>query len=629
MDALHNSDSTKAHMKSEDKDVLKFFTCGSVDDGKSTFLGRLIFESASVYADQLESATKESRIYGTTEDKLDFSLLLDGLQAEREQGITIDVAYRFFETEKRKFIAADSPGHEQYTRNMVTAASNCEAAIVLVDATKGLIQQTKRHSFLSSLLGLKHVILAVNKMDLVNFDHSVFEAISESYRLFAKDLEFDNIYCVPICALKGDNICMISDEMEWYSGPTLLSLLETIDPGINNAEAPLRLPIQWVNRPSRNFRGYCGNIASGAIKVGDAVTSSLTKQSSEVKEILAPNGNVDEALPGLSVTITLATEIDLSRGDILSKGPHKIIPSNHFASHVIWMAEQKLIKGRPIIIKFCADETSGQITEIKHLIDINTMGKIPGDELSINEIGYCKIALDRPAAFDSYKENKITGSFILIDKLSNETVGAGLVSHSLNRSQNIRWHGMAIQKEQRALKNEHKPCVIWMTGLSGSGKSTVADVLEQKLFSLGYKTYTLDGDNVRHGLNNDLGFTESDRVENIRRVAEVAKLMADAGMIVITSFISPFISEREYARQIISDDEFIEVFVDTPLNVCEARDPKGLYKKARSGQLKNFTGIDSEYQQPTNPEIVLDTVNKTAEALAEQVLEYLIPMTKL
>jgi len=629
MAALHNNDIAMAHRQYTDKDVLKFLTCGSVDDGKSTLLGRLIFESANVYGDQLESAIQESRIYGTTEDKLDFALLLDGLQAEREQGITIDVAYRFFETEKRKFIAADAPGHEQYTRNMVTAASNCEAAIVLVDATKGITQQTRRHSFLSSLLGLKHVILAVNKMDLVNFDHSVFEAITESYKLFAKDLEFDEVCCVPICALNGDNICVISGEMEWYSGPTLLSLLETIDAGKNNADAPFRLPVQWVNRPSRNFRGYCGNIASGTVRVGDAVISSLTKQSSEIKEILAPNGNIDEAVPSLSVTITLADEIDLSRGDVLTKSPHNITPANHFASHIIWMAEQKLIKGRPVIVKFCADETSGQITEIKHLIDINTMTKSPGDELSINEIGYCKIVLDRPTAFDSYNENKITGSFILIDKLSNETVGAGLVSHSLDRSQNIRWHGMTVQKEERALKNEHKPCVVWMTGLSGSGKSTVADALEQKLFALGYKTYTLDGDNVRHGLNNDLGFTEADRVENIRRVAEVAKLMADAGLIVITSFISPFISERDYARQIIADDEFIEVFVDTPLNVCEARDPKGLYEKARSGQLKNFTGIDSEYQQPTNPEIVLNTVNKTPEALAEQVLEYLIPMTRL
>ena len=629
MTVHHNNDITKAHWEYTDKDVLKFLTCGSVDDGKSTLLGRLIFESANVYGDQLESALQESRIYGTNEDKLDFALLLDGLQAEREQGITIDVAYRFFETEKRKFIAADAPGHEQYTRNMVTAASNCEAAIVLVDVTKGVIQQTKRHSFLLSLLGLKHIILAVNKMDLVNFDHSVFEAISESYKLFAKDLEFDDVCCVPICALKGDNICAISDEMEWYSGPTLLSFLETIGAGKNNADVPFRLPIQWINRPNRDFRGYCGNIASGNVRVGDAVISSLTKQGSKVKEILAPNGNVDEAMSGLSVTITLADEIDVSRGDVLTKSPHNIIPANHFASHIIWMAEQKLIKGRPVIVKFCADETSGQITEIKHIIDINTMTKSPTDDLSINEIGYCKIVLDRPTAFDRYNENKITGSFILIDKLSNETVGAGLVSHSLDRSQNIRWHGMAVQKEQRALKNKHKPCVVWLTGISGSGKSTVADALEQKLFALGYKTYTLDGDNVRHGLNNDLGFTEADRVENIRRVAEVAKLMADAGLIVITAFISPFISERNYARQIIADDEFIEVFVDTPLEVCEARDPKGLYKKARYGQLKNFTGIDSEYQQPTNPEIVLNTMNKTPEALAEQVLEYLIPLTKM
>ena len=629
MTARHKNDSSKVHRLYADKNVLKFLTCGSVDDGKSTLLGRLIFESANVYGDHLESAVQESSIYGTTEDELDFALLLDGLQAEREQGITIDVAYRFFETEKRKFIAADAPGHEQYTRNMVTAASNCEAAIVLVDATKGVIQQTKRHTFLASLLGIKHIILAVNKMDLVNFDQSVFEAISESYKLLAKDLEFDNVYCVPICALKGDNICVISDEIKWHSGPTLLSLLEIINPEKNNADAPFRLPIQWVNRPSRNFRGYCGNIASGTIRVGDAVISSHTKQSSEVREIITPNGNVDEAVSGLSVTITLANEIDLSRGDVLTKNSHNIIPANHFASHIIWMAEQKLIKGRPVIVKFCADETSGQVTEIKHLIDINKITKIPGVELSINEIGYCKVALDRPTAFESYNENKITGSFILIDKLSNETVGAGLVSHSLERSQNIRWHGMTVKKEQRALKNKHKPCVVWLTGLSGSGKSTVANALEQKLFALGYKTYTLDGDNVRHGLNNDLGFTEADRVENIRRIAEVAKLLADAGLIVITAFISPFISERNYARQIIADDEFLEVFVDTPLEVCEARDTKGLYKKARSGQLKNFTGIDSEYQQPTNPEIILKSVNKSPEELAEQVLKYLIPMTKL
>ena len=623
------NDIASTHTDSKDKDVLKFLTCGSVDDGKSTLLGRLIFESDNIYGDQLESAIQESRLYGTTEDKLDFALLLDGLQAEREQGITIDVAYRFFETGKRKFVAADAPGHEQYTRNMVTAASNCEAAIVLVDATKGVIQQTKRHSFLASLLGLKHVILAVNKMDLINFDNSVFEAISDSFRLFANTLDFDDVICVPICALKGDNICVISGEMEWYSGPTLLSLLEAIDTGKNNADAPFRLPIQWVNRPSREFRGYCGNISSGTLRAGDIVMSSLTEQRSEVKEIFAPNGNVDEAVPGLSVTITLTDEIDLSRGDVLTKDPHNIVPANHFASTIIWMAEQKLIKGRPVIVKFFTDEISGQVTEIKHLIDITSMMKRPGDELSINEIGYCKIALDRPTAFDNYNENKITGSFILIDKLSNETVGAGLIAHSLDRSQNIRWHGMAIKKEQRALKNLHKPCVIWLTGLSGSGKSTIADALEQKLFALGYKTYTLDGDNVRQGLSNDLGFTEADRVENIRRIAEVAKLMVDAGLIVITAFISPFISERDYARQIIADDEFLEVFVDTPLEICEARDPKGLYAKARSGQLKNFTGIDSEYQQPANPEIVLKSENKTPEELAEQVLEYLIPMTKL
>ena len=623
------NDIAPTHTESEDKDVLKFLTCGSVDDGKSTLLGRLIFESANVYGDQLESAIQESRLYGTTEDKLDFALLLDGLQAEREQGITIDVAYRFFETAKRKFIAADAPGHEQYTRNMVTAASNCEAAIVLVDATKGVIQQTKRHSFLVSLLGLKHIILAVNKMDLVNFDNSIYEAISDSFRSFANTLDFDDVVCVPICALKGYNICVISGEMEWYSGPTLLSLLEAIDTGKNNADAPFRLPIQWVNRPNREFRGYCGNIASGTLRPGDIVMSSLTEQRSKVKEIFAPYGNADEAVPGLSVTITLTDEIDLSRGDLLTKYPHNIVPANHFASHIIWMAEQKLIKGRPVIVKFCADETGGQVTEIKHLIDINSMNKSPGNELSNNEIGYCKIALDRPTAFESYNENKITGSFILIDKLSNETVGAGLIAHSLDRSQNISWHGMAIKKQQRALKNQHKPGVIWLTGLSGSGKSTIADALEQKLFALGYKTYTLDGDNVRHGLSNDLGFTEADRVENIRRIAEVAKLMVDAGLIVITAFISPFISERDYARQIIADDEFLEVFVDTPLEICEARDPKGLYAKARSGKLKNFTGIDSEYQQPPNPEIVLKSENKTPEELAEQVLEHLIPMTKL
>ena len=629
MAAHLRNDNTSTYTIATDKDVLKFLTCGSVDDGKSTLLGRLIFDSANVYGDQIESAIQESRLYGTTEDNLDFALLLDGLQAEREQGITIDVAYRFFETGKRKFIAADAPGHEQYTRNMVTAASNCEAAIVLVDASKGVIQQTKRHSLIASLLGLKHIILAVNKMDLVNFDISVFEAISDSFKLFANALDFDDVICIPICALKGDNICVISCEMEWYQGPTLLSLLEAINTGKHNADAPFRLPIQWVNRPSRDFRGYCGTISSGTLRAGDIVMSSLTGQRSEVKEIFAPRGNVDEALPGLSVTITLTDEIDLSRGDVLSKDPHNIVPANHFASHIIWMAEQKLIKGRPVIVKFCADETSGQVTDIKHLIDINSMMKSPGDTLSSNEIGYCKIALDRPTAFDSYNQNKTTGSFILIDKLSNETVGAGLISHSLDRSQNIIWHGMAIEKEHRAMKNQHKPCVIWLTGLSGSGKSTIADALEQKLFALGYKTYTLDGDNVRHGLSNDLGFTEADRVENIRRIAEVAKLMVDAGLIVITAFISPFISEREYARQIIADDEFLEVFVDTPLEICEARDPKGLYEKARSGQLKNFTGIDSEYQQPKNPEIVLKSENKTPEELAEQVLEYLIPMTKL
>ena len=619
----------------EAKDQLRFLTCGSVDDGKSTLLGRLLYDSKSVFEDQLGAAEAESRRYGTQGENVDLALLVDGLQAEREQGITIDVAYRFFETDKRKFIAADTPGHEQYTRNMATGASTADLAVILIDARKGVLTQTRRHSFIVSLLGIRHVVLAVNKMDLIDWDQGTFDEIEAEYRAFAEGLDLPDIRAIPLSALTGENVFSSRDQAgqdntPWYDGPTLMGLLETIEVERGDEGRPFRMPVQWVNRPSLDFRGFAGTIASGRVHVGDVVTAALTGRTSRVTRIVAPGhgsigGDVDSAGAGRSVTICLADEIDISRGDVLSIGQGADAPTvaDQFAAHIVWMDEEALLPERTYQVRFTTASATAQVTDLVHRIDVNTLENMAAKTLGLNEVGYCKLALDRPVAFDPYALNRATGAFVLIDRFTNATVGAGTIDFALRRASNIEWHEMKVDKAARARAFGQTPRVLWFTGFSGSGKSTIADIVEQKLAARGKRTYLLDGDNVRHGLNKDLGFTDHDRVENIRRVAEVAKLMTDAGLIVLTSFISPFRSERAMARELMEDGEFVEVFVDTPLEVCEARDPKGLYKKARAGELKNFTGIDSDYEPPEAAEIVLEGGAKDAEVLADEIIAWL------
>ncbi|WP_417517843.1 sulfate adenylyltransferase subunit CysN [Minwuia sp.] len=607
----------------EAKDQLRFITCGSVDDGKSTLLGRLLYDSKTVFEDQLSATETESRKYGTQGEQVDLALLVDGLQAEREQGITIDVAYRYFETDKRKFIAADTPGHEQYTRNMATGASTADLAIILIDARKGVLTQTRRHSFIVSLLGIRHVVLAVNKMDLVDYDQATFDRIVADYHDFAAQLEIPDIRAIPLSALTGANVFEKQDHTPWYDGPTLMSLLENIEVHHDEVEKPFRLPVQWVNRPNLDFRGFAGTIISGSIRTGDPVAAALSGRQSTVKRIVGPSGDLDEAQAGQAVTITLSDEIDISRGDVLTKPDQAPDVADQFAAHIVWMDSEAMLPERTYAIRFATAQATAQITDLTHKIDVNTLGHSAGKVLELNEVGYCKLALDRAVAFDPYKQNRDSGAFVLIDRFSNRTVGAGVVEFGLRRASNVKWHEMKIDKTVRAEAFGQKPRVLWFTGFSGSGKSTVADVLEQKLHAMGKRTYLLDGDNVRHGLNKDLGFTDTDRVENIRRVAEVAHLMVDAGLIVLSSFISPFRSERQMARDLMEDGEFVEVFVDTPLEICEQRDPKGLYKKARAGELKNFTGIDSDYEVPQNAEIVLKGGEHTPEEMADQIIEWL------
>ncbi|MEO0620089.1 MAG: sulfate adenylyltransferase subunit CysN [Pseudomonadota bacterium] len=605
------------------KGQLRFITCGSVDDGKSTLIGRLLHDSQAVLDDQLAAAHNESRRYGTQGDAVDLALLVDGLQAEREQGITIDVAYRYFETERRKFIAADTPGHEQYTRNMATGASNADLAVILVDARHGLQTQTRRHSFIVSLFGIRHVVLAVNKMDLVRYDEATFTEIADAYRDFAGTLGIPDVRCVPISALTGENVFTPARFMSWYDGPSLMQLLETVDVREVTEEKPFRMPVQWVNRPHAEFRGFSGTIASGSVTVGDRIEAVDSNRVAGVAQILGPSGDLERASSGQAVTLVLDHEIDISRGDMLAEPDSDIAVADQFAAHVVWMSDEPLLPERAYTLRLATASATAQVTDLVHHVDVNTLDKLAAKTLQLNEVGYCKIALDRAIAFDPYVDNRQTGGFILIDKLTNNTVAAGTVDFALRRASNIVWHEMKIDKAARAAAAGQKPCVLWFTGLSGSGKSTVADRLEQKLHAAGRRTYLLDGDNVRHGLNKDLGFTDQDRVENIRRVAEVARLMADAGLIVISSFISPFRSEREMARALMDEGEFIEVFVDTPLEICEQRDPKGLYAKARSGELKNFTGIDSAYEAPEAAEIHLDAAHETPDALADQIIAML------
>ena len=608
------------------KDQLRFITCGSVDDGKSTLLGRLLYDSKTVFEDQLSAAETESQKYGTQGAEVDLALLVDGLQAEREQGITIDVAYRYFETDRRKFIAADTPGHEQYTRNMATGASNADLAVILVDARNGMLTQTRRHSYIVSLFGIRHVVLAVNKLDLMGYDQAVFDGIVADYRGFAAELGIEHIECVPMSALHGDNVFIASQAMDWYTGPTLMEILETVEVHRDDAQGPFRLPVQWVNRPNSDFRGFSGMISTGTIDAGSTVVAALSGRAAEISRIVGPSGDLSRAEAGQSVTLVLDREIDVSRGDIIAEKGHEPMVADQFAAHLIWMDGETMLPERTYVIRLGGATATARVTDLVHRVDVNSLEHLAAKTLVLNDVGYCKLALDRPIAFDPYGEVPGTGCFVLIDSFSNATVGAGVVDFALRRASNIAWHDMKLDKAERAKMNAQKPCMLWFTGFSGAGKSTIADRLEQRLHALGKRTYLLDGDNVRHGLNKDLGFTDQDRVENIRRVAEVAKLMVDAGLITLVSFISPFRSEREMARSLMEDGEFIEIFVDTPLEICEARDPKGLYKKARAGELRNFTGIDSDYEAPLSAEIVLKSGEREVDELIDQIVEYLESM---
>ena len=556
-------------------------------------------------------------------EEIDLALLVDGLQAEREQGITIDVAYRYFETETRKFIAIDTPGHEQYTRNMATGASNAELAIVLIDARQGVLTQTKRHSFIVSLLGIKHVVLAVNKMDLIDYDQQRFDAIVNDYKQLIAELNIQHLHCIPISALKGDNVFTQSEVMNWYQGQSLIKVIEQVSIDDERQQQPFRLPIQRAHRPNLQFRGFSGSISSGSIAVGDPIIACRSSKGSTVKAIYTPAGEVERAIAGQAITLTLNDEIDISRGDMLAGANDLPELADQFAAHIIWMDEEPMLPERNYSIRFTTSKADARITDLVHQIDVNDYHKQPAKTLELNALGYCKVAMDNALPFDRYNDNAETGAFVLIDKYSNQTVGAGMIDFALRRAANIEWHTMKIDKLVRAQKNHQKPCVLWFTGFSGSGKSTVADRVEQILFSKGKRTYLLDGDNVRHGLNKNLGFTDEDRVENIRRVAEVSKLMVDAGLIVLTSFISPFRAERKMARTLLDEGEFIEIFVDTPIEICEQRDPKGLYQKARKGELKNFTGIDSEYEIPENAEIVLNGAVDDVDSQAMQIIDYL------
>jgi len=611
----------KAH---ENKSLLRFITCGSVDDGKSTLIGRLLYESKMIFEDQLTALEQDSKKVGTQGENIDFALLVDGLAAEREQGITIDVAYRFFATEHRKFIVADTPGHEQYTRNMATGASTADLAVLLIDARQGVLTQTKRHAFIASQLGVRHIVLAVNKMDLVDYSENVFNEIVEDFKAFAAQLDIPNLHAIPVSALVGDNVVDGSRFMPWYEGPSLLGYLEGVDVEAEETSLPFRMPVQWVNRPDLDFRGYAGRIAGGIIRPGDDIRVLPSGKQSKIARIVTMDSDLDEAVSGQSVTLTLTDEIDISRGDVIatSETPPEI--SDQFDTTIIWLSEEPMLPGRSYRMKTSSRLVSATVNAPKHKTDVNTLQKLPAKTLQLNEIGNCTLAVDRPIAFDSYAKNRQTGSFILIDRMTNNTVGMGMINFPLRRAANIHWQNLDINKAANAEQKGQNPAVLWFTGLSGSGKSTIANEVQRRLYATGRHSFILDGDNVRHGLNRDLGFTDADRVENIRRVAEVSKLMVEAGLITLGSFISPFRAERELARNLMEEGEFIEIFVNTPLSVAETRDPKGLYKKARAGNLKNFTGIDSPYEAPENPEIEINTAEMSAEDAAERVINGLI-----
>ncbi|MCB8874536.1 sulfate adenylyltransferase subunit CysN [Acidisoma silvae] len=606
----------------EHKSLLRFITCGSVDDGKSTLIGRLLYDSRMIFEDQLAALEADSIKMGTQGKGIDFALLVDGLAAEREQGITIDVAYRFFATEKRKFIVADTPGHEQYTRNMVTGASTADLAVILIDARRGVLTQTRRHSYLASLVGIRNIVLAINKMDLVNYSQDVFNRIVGDYMNFASGLSLDNIVPIPLSALAGDNITEKSGNMPWYMGQPLLAHLETVETKTADRAAAFRMPVQWVNRPSPDFRGFSGLIASGSVKPGDIVRVMPSGRESRVSRVFL-DGDLPFAVAGQSVTISLADEIDCSRGDILTGMDDPVEVSDQFEVTLVWMNEAAMLPGRSYLLKLGAKTVVASVTALKHKVNVNTLEQIASKQLAMNEIGLCNLSLSQPIAFDPYEKNRHTGGFILIDRFTNETVAAGTIHFALRRAQNIHWQAIEIDRAARAAQKDQRAFVLWFTGLSGAGKSTIANIVERRLYEMAKHSTLLDGDNVRHRLNRDLGFTDGDRVENIRRVGEVARLMTDAGLIVLTSFISPFRSERQMVRELLPDGEFLEVFIDTPLALAEERDPKGLYKKARRGEIKNFTGISSPYEAPETPEIHIDTTALTSEQAADQIIAVL------
>ena len=611
------------------RSLLRFNTCGSVDDGKSTLIGRLLYESKALFDDQLAALAADSKKVGTRPGELDYALLLDGLSAEREQGITIDVAYRFFSTDKRNFIVADTPGHEQYTRNMVTGASTADLSIILVDARKGMLVQTRRHSFLVSLLGIRNVVVVVNKMDLIDYSEKTFRDIETEYLKFAAELGLPSVTVIPVSAVNGDNIMAPSANTPWYQGPTLMGLLDSVEvDDFRLVDQPLRLPVQWVNRinqDSKNldFRGFAGTIVSGRVHKGDTIRAQPSGRTSKVARIVTYDGDLEQAVVGQSITLTLEDEIDISRGDMIVKADAPAEVSDQFEATVVWMNEAALLPGRSYLMKVGTKTVTATIAPLKYKINVNNLQHLAANTLELNEIGVVNLQLDRAIAFDPYQVNRDTGGFILIDRMSNDTVGAGMLRFALRRAQNVHWQALDVNKAARASIKGQKACVLWYTGLSGAGKSTIANLVDKKLFSMKRHTYLLDGDNIRHGLNKDLGFTDVDRVENIRRIAEVAKLMVDAGLIVSTAFISPFRSERMTARALMGEGEFVEIFIDTPLGVAEERDPKGLYKKARRGDLKNFTGIDSPYETPDRPEIRIDTTKLTPEEAAQSIVDHL------
>ncbi len=607
----------------EKKTLLRFLTCGSVDDGKSTLIGRLLYDTKLLFDDTLRALESDSRKFGTAGEDIDFALLVDGLEAEREQGITIDVAYRFFATDKRKFIVADTPGHEQYTRNMATGASNSDLAVILIDARKGVLTQTRRHAYIASLLGIRHMVLAVNKIDLVDYAQATFDKIVADFSAFAEKLGVASQVAIPLSARHGDNVIAISDRMPWYRGPALLEHLESVDTDSAFAGTTFRLPVQWVNRPNQDFRGFAGTLAGGRVRPGDRVALAKSGRLSTVARIVTMDGDRSEAVAGDAVTLTLSDEVDISRGDVLCDPHARPEVSDQFAAHLLWMEEDDLLPGRQYLLKLATTTVPVTVSTLKHKVDVNTLDHLASKTLALNEVGYCNFSLSQPLAFDSYRDNRDMGGFILIDRFTNATVGAGMIDFGLRRATNVHWQALDVNKDARAAMKGQKPAILWFTGLSGSGKSTIANLVEKALTAEGRHTYLLDGDNVRHGLNRDLGFTDADRVENIRRVGETAKLFLDAGLIVLVSFISPFRSERRMARELVGQSEFIEVFVDTPLEVCMTRDPKGLYEKARTGAIKNFTGIDSPYEKPEQAEIILKTVEAAAEVQAKRILRYL------